>query len=149
LTTHVELTTNLLATPEHAFDVSLDVDVHTSSMSASGESAIAGVMRGGMKLGDQVTWRARHFGLWWRMTSRITEFDRPHRFVDEQVKGPFARFRHEHVFELTGEGTSMLDRIEFAAPFGPVGWVAEQLVLRRYLVKLIEMRNAHIAKSSA
>jgi ligand-binding SRPBCC domain-containing protein len=33
------------------------------------------------------------------MTSRITEWSRPERFVDEQVRGPFAAFRHEHLFE--------------------------------------------------
>jgi ligand-binding SRPBCC domain-containing protein len=55
------------------------------------------------------------------MTSRITEFDRPHRFVDEQVRGPFARFRHVHRFEPEGEGTMVIDEVEFDAPFGSLG----------------------------
>ena len=43
-----------------------------------------------MSLGQTVTWQARHFGLPFRMTSKITEYERPTHFVDEQVSGPFA-----------------------------------------------------------
>jgi hypothetical protein len=76
--------------PEQAFDLSLDVEAHTGSMARSRERVIRGVMHGRLGLDDQVTWRARHFGLPWTMTSKVTEWDRPNRFVDEQVAGPFA-----------------------------------------------------------
>lgn len=95
-----------------------------------------------MVLGDTVTWRARHFGLPFRMTSAITAWEPPHRFVDEQVLGPFARWWHEHVFEPIPGGTRMVDVAEFAAPFGPVGRLAERLVLERYLTRLLTERNA-------
>ena len=39
----------------------------------------------------------------------------------------------------------MVDRIEFPAPFGPVGRLVEKQVLARYLRKLIETRNRHLA----
>ena len=69
----------------------------------------------------------------------------PDYFVNEQVKGPFRRFRHVHEFSQDSGGTTMVDRIEFAAPFGPVGRLVEKLVLARYLRKLIETRNRHLA----
>jgi ligand-binding SRPBCC domain-containing protein len=75
------------------------------------------------------------------MTSVITEWDRPRRFVDEQRAGPFKSFRHEHLFSAVEDATNMIDRVEFAAPFGPIGWVAERLVLDRYLRRLINVRN--------
>ena len=65
----------------------------------------------------------------------------PGYFVDEQIKGPFRRFRHVHEFSEDPRERRMGDRIEFAAPFGPVGRVAEKLVLARYLRRLIEARN--------
>lgn len=68
----------------------------------------------------------------------------PDYFVDEQVKGPFRRFRHVHEFSQDRAGTTMIDRIEFTAPFGPVGRLTEKLVLARYLEKLIETRNRHL-----
>src|SRR5206468_5943881 len=101
------------------------------------EVAVAGVTRGRMRLNEEVTWRAWHFGVPWRMTSRITALERPSRFVDEQVRGPFARFRHEHVFEPVGGGTRMIDRVEFAAPLGLLGRIAERLVLGVYMRRLI------------
>jgi hypothetical protein len=48
---------------------------------------IGGVTTGVMRLGDSVTWRARHFGVVFRMTSAITEYQPPSRFVDEQRGG--------------------------------------------------------------
>lgn len=124
-----------------AFALSTDIDAHVASMAASRERAI-GERRGGrLELGGEVTWRAWHFGLPWTMTSRITELDRPHRFTDEQVRGPFAAFRHVHRFELDGEGTRMTDEVSFSAPLGPLGRLAERLVLARRLRELIEERN--------
>lgn len=139
-----EVVTEIRAPRELVFDTSLSVEVHTSSMQSSGERAVAGVTEGMLALGDQVTWVARHFGVRWRLTSTISGYDRPVSFVDEQVAGPFRRWYHEHHFEAAGEGTVMRDVIEFSAPFGPVGALVEVLVLRRYMARLILLRNRHI-----
>lgn len=80
--------------------------------------------------------------------SRITETQSPDYSVDEQVKGPFRRFRHVHEFSQDSAGTTMVDRIEFTAPFGAIGRLAEKLVLARYLQRLIERRNRHLGGDS-
>lgn len=126
------------------FDRSLSIDAHTASMADSAETVIAGVRQGQIGLGESVTWRARHFGLWLTMTSKITELETPWRFVDEQQRGPFKRFRHEHRFTETAEGTLMTDTLVVTAPLGPLGWLAERLFLRRYLKHLIESRNRYL-----
>lgn len=133
---------------EELFDLARSIDVHKDSMARSREEAIAGVTSGLISLGQEVTWRAWHFGVPLRMTSRITEMEAPVFFVDEQVKGPFRRFRHVHEFSEDSDGTVMVDRIEFAAPFGPMGRLVEKLVLTRYLHKLIEQRNQHLTGDS-
>jgi ligand-binding SRPBCC domain-containing protein len=71
----------------------------------------------------------------------VTDLDRPRRFVDQQVRGPFRRFHHEHVFESGGGGTLMIDRVSLDAPVGLIGRVVERLVLGRYLEQLIETRG--------
>jgi len=129
------------APPEIVFDLALDVDAHVSSQARARETAIAGVTRGVMGLGDEVTWRAVHFGIPFRMTSRVTELDRPRRFVDEQVRGPFRRFHHEHEFVPNATGTTMIDRVRFTAPAGPIGVVVERLALGAYLKRLITGRG--------
>lgn len=141
-----ELRTVVRAPIELAFERSLDIDLHVASMARSRERAVAGVTTGRIALGEEVTWRAWHFGVPFRLTSRITEFEAPHRFVDEQVRGPFASFRHEHRFTATTDGgTVMVDRVRFAAPLGVLGRVAE-VVLGPYLRRLIADRNAHLAR---
>ena len=131
--------------PAEMFDRARNIDVHKDSLAHSREEAIAGVTSGLISLGEEVTWRAHHFGIPLHMTSRITEMHAPDYFVDEQVRGPFRRFRHVHEFRADGAGTLMLDRIEFSAPFGPLGRLVEKAVLGRYLKQLIETRNRHLA----
>ena len=131
------------------FDRSLSIDAHTGSMRFSRERAVAGVTSGQIGLGQQVTWRAWHFGVPVRMTSAITELEAPHRFVDEQVRGPFRAFRHVHEFSSHGGVTTMVDRIRFTAPFGMPGAVVERCVLRPYLRHLITVRNRFLTSPSA
>jgi len=83
----IELTTEVPAAPERCFELSLSVDAHQSSMSDSGERAVSGLTSGVMRRGDSVTWKARHFGIPFTMTSVISQYDAPHRFVDEQESG--------------------------------------------------------------
>ncbi|NUT53647.1 MAG: SRPBCC family protein [Saccharothrix sp.] len=143
--TRFEVVTAVAAPARLVFDVSLEVEVHTTSMAGSGERAVGGVTEGRLGPGDTVTWQARHFGVRWRMTSRISAFEPPRHFVDEQVRGPFRRWRHEHHFEPDGDrGTVMRDVVDFAAPLGPLGSLAELVALDRYLPRLIAVRNEHV-----
>ena len=146
MTVCFELRTLIGASVDAVFDLSLSIDAHVGSMAESGERAVAGVTHGLIGLGEEVTWKARHFGLPFTMTSRITELERPLRFVDEQVRGPFRRFHHEHVFTADGESTVMVDRINFDAPLGPLGRIAERAVLSTYLPKLIQERNSYLKR---
>jgi hypothetical protein len=132
-----------------AFDLSLSIDAHLESFEGSRERAVGGVTGGVIGLGEFVTWRARHFGITWTMTSVITEWDRPRRFVDEQRKGPFRSFRHEHRFEPIEHGTRLTDHVEFEAPFGMLGRAVERLVLARYMRRLIDVRNTFLVTEAS
>ncbi|MGO4146159.1 SRPBCC family protein [Paenarthrobacter sp. YAF11_1] len=127
--------------PQELFDLSRDIDAHVGSMTKSREKAVGGVTTGLISEGETVTWQAWHLGVRFRMTSRITQMEAPASFSDEQVKGPFKYLRHRHEFRPDGSGTLMVDTVEFAAPFGPLGRMVEKLVLARYLQDLIEKRN--------
>ncbi len=139
----LRLETVIAAPIGDCFSLALSVDAHTASMTASGERAIGGLTSGVMRLGDTVTWRARHFGIAFWMTSAITEYDYPQRFVDEQQRGPFRRWWHEHTFTVMATGaTQMTDVVEFRSPLGLLGSMADRLVLDRYLPHLLRQRNA-------
>jgi ligand-binding SRPBCC domain-containing protein len=141
-----ECRTRLPIGVQEAFDRSRSIDLHMSSMVRSREHAVAGVTTGLIGEGQEVAWRAWHFGVPIRMTSRITRMSPPDSFTDEQVRGPFKSFWHEHRFVADGDGTLMIDRVAFTAPFGVLGRLAE-VVLGPYLRQLIEQRNAHLGEA--
>jgi ligand-binding SRPBCC domain-containing protein len=140
----IHLETLIAAPPELCFDLSRSVDLHQASMMKSGERAVAGVTSGFMELGDTVTWEAHHLGADRRLTTRITEMDRPRRFIDEQVAGPFKSFRHVHTFFAVPDGTLMTDDCTYTVPFRWFGTLLERAILGGYLQHLLETRNAHI-----
>ncbi len=139
--------TDIAAPVERCFDLSRDIDLHLESMVASKERVVGGVTSGLIGADQEVSWQARHFGLQWHMTSRITAFEPPHRFVDEMVRGPFAVFRHEHRFEAHGHGTRMTDVVEVRTGWGPIGPVAD-LPAAAYLRRLLTIRNGVIRRKA-
>jgi ligand-binding SRPBCC domain-containing protein len=136
----IRFETWIAAPPERCFDAARDLDLHLKSMAHTGERAVAGRTSGLIEMGEEVTWRARHFFVTQHFTSRITAFDRPRHFQDSMQRGAFRSFVHDHTFEARGGGTAMTDVLAFAAPLGMLGRMAETLVLRRYLTRLLESR---------
>ena len=136
----VELATHIAAMPATCFDLARDLDLHLDSLRDTGERAVAGRMSGLIDLGEQVTWRARHAGIVFQLTVRITAFDRPHHFRDSIVAGPFRAFEHDHRFSEVPDGTIMRDVIAFRAPFGLLGRIAEVAFLRHHLARVLGKR---------
>ena len=140
----LRVVTPIDAPRERVFDLARSIDLHRLSTAGTEEEAIAGRTSGLIGYGEEVTWRARHFGLRQTLTARITAFTRPYTFTDEMVQGAFASFTHVHAFEEAPRGTVMVDTFTYAAPLGPLGRLAERLVLDRYLTRLLKDRNAVI-----
>jgi ligand-binding SRPBCC domain-containing protein len=140
---------------ERCFNLARSVEVHLAGNIHCGEAAVAmaGVTSGLIGLGQRVTWRAKHFGVWQKLTSEITAMDRPAYFQDRMIRGAFLWMKHDHYFRsLSPDETEMRDVFQFAAPFGILGRVAETAVLQRYMQALLDERNAvlrEIAESSA
>lgn len=131
------------------FDLARDLDFHQRAFGHTGERIVGGRAGGRIELGEEVEWEARHFGLRMRLRTRITAMDAPHRFVDEQVRGPFASMVHVHTFQAVERGTLMIDEWTHTSPLGPLGWVVDRLVLGWYMRRLIERRNVGLALAAA
>jgi ligand-binding SRPBCC domain-containing protein len=142
----IRLQTQMNAPIEVCFDLERSVEAHCRSVGHTHERAVAGTTTGCLGLGDTVTWEAVHFGLRLRLTVVITEFERPFSFVDELVSGPFRRLKHVHQFAATPEGTLMTDVFQYAVPLGLLGLIADKLFLRRYLRRLLSMRNTALKR---
>ncbi len=127
------------------FDLARSVEVHLAGNVHCGEAAIAeaGVTSGLVGRGQRVTWRAKHFFVWHRLTSEISAMEAPVYFQDAMIRGPFRLMQHDHIFRALPTGvTEMIDVFRFAAPLAVLGRVAEILVLRGYMQKLLRERNA-------
>jgi len=140
-TTVIELSTMIDAPIQVCFDLSRSIDLHIESTKQTGEKAIAGRTSGLIEMGEIVTWRAKHFGVWQNLTSKITEFKSPDYFTDEMVSGAFNSFRHEHLFFAVNNQTVMKDIFMFESPLGWLGRFANILFLGEYMKRLLIERN--------
>ena len=126
--------TVIAAPVERVFDLARDVDVHTETASFSGEQLVTpGRLQGLLELGDLVAFEGRHFGIRQTFVAKIIEMSPPRRFVDEMVKGAFSWLRHDHEFHIHAEGTLMRDVVEWRAPLGLLGRIADALFLQRHM----------------
>jgi len=135
------------AAPDAVFAASLDPALHVESMARYGETMVKAPDGGVFTEGSTVTWRARHFGVPFHLTSVVFDIDEPHRFCDRQIKGPFKKFLHEHAFVKHPDGTLMRDTITLRSPFGPIGALVDELFMREYMRRLISERNDVLAAS--
>ena len=76
-----------------------------------------------MQQGRVIDYTIRRLGLRWRWRTLISEYRPPVCFVDEQLLGPYAYWRHEHLFEEIDAGTRMTDRVLYALP----NWLPDRL----------------------
>jgi hypothetical protein len=150
----LEESTIIEAPIERCCDLSRCVEVHLLSNVHSREQALAvgGVTTGLVGLSEEVTWRAKHFGVWQTLTSEMTAMESPHYFQVTMVRGIFRWMQADHRFESLDSGrTEMKDIFSIAAPLPLLGPLAEALFLRRYMLALMRERNAvikQVAESS-
>lgn len=137
----IELETVINAEIEICFDLSRSIDLHKIPTAETKEKAIGGIINGLISLNEFVTWQAVHFGISQKLTSKITQYSRPFHFRDEQVKGAFKYFIHDHYFNVSNNRVIMKDSFNFQSPFGYAGKLFNALILTNYLKKLLLKRN--------
>ena len=144
---HLEEVTVIDAPIERCFDLARSVEVHLVANIHSGEQALAigGITSGLPELSQQVTWRAKHFGVWQNLTSQFTAMQPPIYFQATMVKGIFRSMQADHYFRALPSGaTEMKDLFRVAAPLPILGPLAEGLFLRGYMLALLRERNSVI-----
>lgn len=95
-----------------------------------------------MRVGTLIEYRLRLHRVPVRWRTRIEVWEPPGRFVDVQVKGPYSLWEHTHEFDEDGPGaTTIRDRVRYSIPFGPLGEIAERLLVRRDLKQIFDYRR--------
>lgn len=143
----IRLVTDINAPIATCFDMARDIGLHPQTVRGSQERAIAGRVRGLLGPGEWVTFEAKHFGVWQRLTARMTAFEAPILFADEMTQGAFKSLTHRHEFSprLDG-GTRMTDTLEFISPLGVLGRLADRLFLERHMRRFLEGRNRELKR---
>ena len=91
-----------------------------------------------MRPGTLIDYRLRLRGIPVRWRSEITAWEPPFRFVDEQRRGPYRLWIHEHRFEEVEGGTMAHDAVRYAVPGG---WLVDRLLVRRDLERIFDYRG--------
>ena len=100
-----------------------------------------------MHVGTLIEYRLRLHGLPISWLTRIEVWEPGVRFVDQQLRGPYALWHHTHEFERTADGdTRMRDTVRYAIPFGPFGELAHLLFVRRDLDRIFDFRTEEVAR---
>ena len=104
-----------------------------------------------MRAGATIEYRIRWRGLPLRWHTTIAEYEPPRRFVDEQTSGPYALWRHEHIFESAatpagGPATRVIDRVQYAlrrwaGGGGVLGRLVERCIVCPDLVRIFDYRR--------
>ena len=94
-----------------------------------------------MCAGAQIDYRLSLMGLPVRWRTRISSWEPPQRFSDDQERGPYALWHHVHEFEAVGEQTRMRDRVDYRLPFAALGALAHALWVRHTLRRIFDYRR--------
>lgn len=96
-----------------------------------------------MREGALIDYRIKLYGVPMRWRTLISAWEPPHRFVDEQIKGPYAVWHHEHTFTERDGGTLLEDHVHFRSP---LGFLTHPLFIRRQLAQIFDFRHQIIAE---
>ena len=94
-----------------------------------------------MRPGAMIDYKLRVRGIPLRWRSEITEWDPPHRFVDNQVRGPYRRWHHQHIFKAVEGGTEVIDIVDYSAPGG---FLVEKLFVDRDIRQIFAYRHERL-----
>jgi ligand-binding SRPBCC domain-containing protein len=100
-----------------------------------------------MRAGALIDYRLKLHGVPVRWRTRIETWEPPVRFVDMQLRGPYALWEHTHTFTREGDGGAVLigDRVRYALPLGPLGGLAHAAFVRRDLERIFNYRAKAVA----
>lgn len=99
-----------------------------------------------MNPGTLIDYRLRVHGLPLRWRTLIRDWQPPHRFVDEQLRGPYRQWIHEHTFEPHNGGTLARDVVHYAVPFD---FLVHGLFVQRDIVRIFDYRRRALEEWAA
>ncbi len=105
--------------------------------------------QGGIRDGARVVFQLRKAGLWLTWEALHSGYQPPRQFIDEQVRGPFARWRHLHRIDpdrADAGRCELIEQVDYDLPGGRVGRALCSGSVRRDLERVFVWRHQRTAR---
>ncbi len=101
-----------------------------------------------MRPGALIDYRLKVHGLPMRWRTRIEEWEPPLRFVDVQLRGPYAMWEHTHTFDSDGDDAVVIgDHVRYRLPLGPLGEIAHAVLVERDIKRIFDYRELAVTRA--
>jgi ligand-binding SRPBCC domain-containing protein len=101
-----------------------------------------------MRPGALIDYRLKVHGVPMGWRTRIELWEPPERFVDIQLRGPYAQWEHTHTFERDGDNAVVIgDHVQYRLPLGPLGEIAHALLVERDIKRIFDYRELAVTKA--
>ncbi|MBV8897434.1 MAG: SRPBCC family protein [Acidobacteriaceae bacterium] len=94
--------------------------------------------------GSEIVYRLKWHSITLQWKTGIEVWNPPATFVDVQKSGPYALWRHTHQFIPRGDDTLVIDHVNYALPFGPIGRLAHVLTVREDVDAIFDYRTNRV-----
>ena len=95
--------------------------------------------------GSLLDYTIRWMGVPIKWRTRIIDWTPPRQFIDIQLRGPYALWHHQHLFEASDAGVVCRDRVIYKLPVAPVAPLVHGLAVRKQLTEIFRYRRKVIA----
>lgn len=92
-----------------------------------------------------ISYRIKLLGIPVYWQTRISDYNAPHSFTDEQLKGPYSLWIHSHTFSESNGGTLMKDEVLYSIPLGLLGEIAHFIYVKKELENIFDFRASVIS----
>jgi ligand-binding SRPBCC domain-containing protein len=136
LPTSMEEAWNFFSSPRNLATITPSMGFHITSDLDEKQK-----MYSGMLIGYKIT---PLMGIRMNWLTEITYIEHHKYFIDEQRSGPFSLWHHEHHFRQIERGIKMTDILSYGIPFGPIGRIANSLVVKNRILDIFSFRRLKI-----
>lgn len=137
----IHKTTFIAAPAERVFDLSRHIALYKKIFQSRKEKLTSGAASTLIGKNETITIIAKHAGKSRMTMMKVTTFQRPSLFIEEQVKGDLESYRHEHHFKPVENGTIVIDILEFDIPKDIIAKIFGKVYFKKYLEEIVRKRN--------
>lgn len=135
-------TTTFIAAPiERVFDLSRHIALYKLVFQSRKEKLTSGAASALISKNETISIIAKHAGRQRMLMLKITTYQKPTLFIEEQVKGDLQNYKHEHHFKPVDNGTIVIDIIEFGIPKDIIGKIFGKVYFKKYLEEILRKKT--------